>query len=88
MADDSAALCSPAPRPPVVAHHHHCHGPSSLFQDAERPDKCSQLSIYNTAGFIARTNTPLPTIAIMHAITAELHTEQGRDTCLVGTLGH
>ena len=51
--------------------------PPSLFQDAERPDKCSQLSIYNTAGFRARTNTPVPTIAIMQAITAELHTEQG-----------
>ena len=55
--------------------HPHCF--RMLNARTSAPNALSQLSIYNTAGFGARTNTPLPTIAIMHAITAELHTEQG-----------
>ena len=84
MADDSAGTTMP------FVHLRNPVSPPSLFQDAERPDKCLEsalLALY-TVGFRARPHTPLPTIAIMHAITAELHTEQGRDTCLVGTLGH
>ena len=81
-----SALCSPAHRLAIRT------SPPSLFQDAERPDKCSEcalpaLYIQQSDSRHVRTHPfpPLP-LCMLLLLSYTRSRVAARDTCLVGTL--